>query len=118
VRARLRAAGPALLAAIAVVYGVARIAPLFYPVAHAQFTGWAAPLLGVRKAGLKNAIVIIEPGRVSHHETNLAQNPPMDPNPPVLFLIRRNPGDEACAREHFPGRTWYRAGMDRKLTPY
>jgi hypothetical protein len=117
-RARIRGIAPAALAGIAVIYGVARIAPLMYPVAHAQFTGWAAPLLGARKAGLKNAIVIIEPGHVPHHETNMAQNPPMDPNPPVLFLIRRSPADEVCAREHFPGRTWYRAGMDTKLVPY
>jgi hypothetical protein len=117
-RARLRALGPAVLAAAAVVYGVARIAPLMYPIAHSQYTGWAAPLLGARHMRLKNAIVIIEPGRVPAHETNLAQNPPMDPNPPVLFLIKRNFADEACARAHFPGRTWYRAGMDDKLTRY
>ena len=36
----------------------------------------------------------------------------------MLFLIRRGPEDEVCAREHFPGRTWYRAGMDTRLTPY
>ncbi len=117
-RTRFRTIGPAALAAIAIVSGAARIGPLMYPVAHAQFTGWAAPLLGARQMGLKNAIVIIEPGRVPHHETNLAQNPPTNPNPPVLFLIRRGPEDEVCAREHFPGRTWYRAGMGRALTPY
>ena len=108
----------AALAAIAIVYGTARIAPLMYPVARAQFTGWAAPLLGAREMRLKNAIVIIEPGRVPHHETNLAQNPPTNPNPPVLFLIRRGPQDDLCARASFPGRTWYRAGIDKKLTPY
>ena len=117
-RARTRALGPALLAAAAVVYGVARIAPLMYPIAHDQYVNWTAPLRGARKMKLKNAIVIIEPGRVPAHETNLAQNAPMDPNPPVLFLIRRGPEDEACARAHFPGRTWYRAGMDTTLTPY
>ena len=116
--ARVRSIAPATLAGIAVIYGVARIAPLMYPTAHAQFTGWAAPLLGARKAGLKKAIVIIEPGRVPHHETNMAQNSPTDPNPPVLFLIRRSAADEVCAREHFPGRTWYRAGMDTRLLPY
>ena len=117
-RARVRVAGPALLAAAAVVYGVARIAPLMYPVAHAQYAGWAAPLIGARKMGLKNAIVILEPGRIPADWWNLAQNPPMDPNPPVLFLSKRFPYEEACAREHFPGRTWYRAGMDTRLTPY
>ncbi len=117
-RARTRALGPALLAAAAVIYGVARIAPLMYPIAHDQYVNWTAPLRGARKMKLKNAIVMIEPGRVPAHETNLAQNAPMDPNPPVLFLIRRGPEDEACARAHFPGRTWYRAGMDTTLTPY
>jgi hypothetical protein len=117
-RARLGKLGPAVLAAVAVAYGVTRVGVLMYPVAHQQFVAWAAPLLGARKMGLKNAIVIIEQGRVPHHETNMAQNPPMNPNPPVLFLIRRSPADDVCAREHFPGRTWYRAGMDQNLTPY
>ena len=70
--------GPALAAA-AVIYGVARIAPLMYPIAHDQYVNWTAPLRGARKMQLKNAIVIIEPGRVPAHETNLAQNPPMTP---------------------------------------
>jgi hypothetical protein len=42
----------------------------------------------------------------------------MNPHPDVLFLIRRSDRDEACAREHFPGRTWYRAGMDATLMAY
>jgi hypothetical protein len=117
-RARVKAIGPAALAAIAVVYGTARIAVYMYPTAHAQFTSWAAPRLGARQKGLKNAIVILEPGKIPYDWWNLAQNHPMDPNPPVLWLTRHHAGDEACAREHFPGRTWYRAGMDRRLTPY
>jgi hypothetical protein len=68
--------------------------------------------------GLKNAIVILEPPNLPAHETNLAQNDPMDPNPDVLFLIRRNAEDEACVRKHFPGRTWYRASKEETLTPY
>ena len=80
-RARTRALGPALLAAAAVVYGVARIAPLMYPIAHDQYVNWTAPLRGARKMGLKNAIVIIEPGRVPAPRDQLAQNRPTDPNP-------------------------------------
>jgi hypothetical protein len=117
-RTRINTLGPAVLVALAVAYGVARDGALMYPEAHRQFVTWAAPLLGARKMGLKNAIVIIEPGHVPHHETNMAQNSPTDPNPPVLFLIHRSPSDDVCAREHFPGRTWYRAGMDTRLTPY
>jgi hypothetical protein len=118
IRARIRTAGPAALMVAAMIYGAARIAPLMYPVAHQQYTAWAAPLRAARRAHLKNAIVIIEPGRVPAHETNLAQNEPMNPHPDVLFLIRRSDRDEACAREHFPGRTWYRAGMDATLMAY
>jgi hypothetical protein len=115
---RLGSIGPAFLAALAVAYGVARIAPALYPVAFAEYRNGTAPLRGAKRLGLKNAIVMLEPGHIPVHETNLAQNPPMNPSPDVLFLIRRNPADDACARENFPGRTWYRAGMTETLTPY
>jgi hypothetical protein len=114
----LRRLAPAALAAVAVVVGVARVAPLVYPVGVAEYKYTTAPLRAARNLGLKNAIVMIIPGHATAHETNLAQNPPMDPNPDVLFLIRRSKADEACARRNFPGRTWYRAGLDDKLTPY
>jgi hypothetical protein len=114
----LRRVAPAALALAAVVVGVARIAPLVYPTGVAEYKYTTAPLRGARNLGLKNAIVMITPGHATAHETNLAQNPPLDPNPDVLFLIRRSKADEACARRNFPGRTWYRAGLDDKLTPY
>ena len=116
--ARIRAAGPVALVALSVVYGVVRIGPLVYPVAQAEYRYSTRPFRAARTMGLKHAIVAVEPGRGTVHETNLAQNAPMDPNPDVLFLIRRSDADEACAREHFPGRTWYRAGTTETLTPY
>ena len=61
---------------------------------------------------------MIIPGHSTEHITNLAQNRPFEENPDVLFLIRRNKADEVCAEQHFPGRTWYRAGLDDHLTPY
>ena len=115
---RLRTAGPAILAGAAAVYGVARVAPGMYPVAHAEYMYATAPLRGAARAGLKQAIVIIERGHVPADEWNLAQNPPMNPNPDVLFLSRRNEADDVCARRSFPGRTWYRAGMNETLTPW
>jgi hypothetical protein len=115
----LRRMAPAALAAGAVVIGVALIAPRVYPLGRAEHRYATAPLRGARDLGLKNAIVMIPTGgRSTAHETNLAQNPPMDPNPDVLFLIRRSKADEECAKRHFPGRTWYRAGKDDKLTPF
>ncbi len=114
----LRRLAPAALAAAAFVYGVAEIAPLVYPVAAHEYKYTTAPFLGAQKLGLKNAIVMIIPGHATEHITNLAQNDPFEKNPDVLFLIRRSKADEVCAKEHFPGRTWYRAGLDDKLTPY
>jgi hypothetical protein len=102
----------------AIIYGVAAIAPLIYPIPYRDYHWTTAPFRGAIKAGLKNAIVIIIQGKTTETETNMAQNSPTDPNPDVLFLIRHTKADEACAREHFPGRKWYRAGMDETLRPY
>jgi hypothetical protein len=115
---RVREAGPAIVAGISAVYGVARVAPGMYPVAHAEYMYATAPLRGATRAGLKNAIVIIERGHVPADEWNLAQNPPMNPKPDILFLSRRNEAEDRCAHQSFPGRTWYRAGMNEALTPW
>ena len=118
IASRIRLTAPGILTVLAVVYGVCRLAPLIYPVAYVEYRYATTPLRVARKMGLKNAIVVIEPGRVTAHETNLAQNDPMNPDPDVLYLIRRREADDVCARKHFPGRTWYRAGKAETLTPY
>ncbi|MEI9951941.1 MAG: hypothetical protein WDO74_23900 [Pseudomonadota bacterium] len=107
-----------LSVAAAMTYGVVRIAPLLYPVAEREYHYSTAPFRGARKIGLKNAIVWIIEGHTTETESNMAQNSPMDPNPDVLYLIRHSKADEQCARKHFPGRTWYRAGKDETLLPY
>lgn len=117
-RSAIGSAGPALLAFLALATGVIRLGPRVYPVAYAENKYSTAPLRAARQARLKNAIVLIEPGKVPASEVNLAQNAPMNPDPDVLFLIHRGPADEVCARQHFPGRTWYRAGMTETLTPW
>jgi hypothetical protein len=104
--------------AAAIIYGVASIAPLYYPVAYREYHYSTAPFRGARNIGLKNAIVWIIEGQTTETESNMAQNSPMDPNPDVLFLIRHSKADEVCARKHYPGRTWYRAGKDETLLPY
>jgi hypothetical protein len=115
---RVRAVLPAASLVIAIVYGVARVAPHVYPLAHADYRDATAVLRAANRMALENAIVILEPGRLPAHPTNLAQNPPMEPNPDVLFLIRRTAEDEKCARRHFPGRKWYRPGTGTSLLPY
>jgi hypothetical protein len=116
--ARLRFVVPALTVVAAVVFGVSQIVPLTYPVAHAEHKYSTSPLRAARKLGLKNAVVMLEPGQIPAHHTNLAQNPPMDPNPDVLFLIRRSAADDACVQKHFPGRKWYRATRKEELLPF
>ena len=108
----------ALSVTAAIIYGVVRIAPLVYPVAERDYHYTTAPFRGAKKMGLKNAIVMIIEGRTTETQTNMAQNVPTDPNPDVLFLIRRSRADELCAEKHFPGRKWYRAGMNETLLPY
>ncbi|HVR20278.1 MAG TPA: hypothetical protein VMS65_11295 [Polyangiaceae bacterium] len=116
--ARLRFALPGALAALAVVYGIVRLAPMIYPLARDENRAATAPLRAAKKLGLKKAIVALEPGNLPAHETNLAQNMPFDSDPDVLFLIRRTAEDEACARRTYPGRKWYRASVAELLVPY
>ena len=112
--ARLRAA----VVAFAAVSGTLLLAPLIYPLAQDEYRQATAPLRAAARLGVKNAIILLEPGRVNGVPENLAQNEPMAENPGTLFLIRKSAADEACAREHFGGRTWYLANKDETLTPY
>jgi hypothetical protein len=108
---------PALLVLSCAAYGIYRIAPRTFPVEQREHHRMVGPLLALREKPLKNAIVIVERGRVPADDWNTAQNDPMDPNPDVLMLIRHNESEIECARKHFPGRTWYRAGM-KEILPY
>jgi hypothetical protein len=106
-----------VLVIVAMVYGTYRIAPHVYPLAKADYDIAAAPLRTAREKNLRRAIVILEEGRVPTHVTNLAQNRPFEKKPDVLFLIKRSASDVACAKRHYPGRKWYRAGPNGKLDP-
>jgi hypothetical protein len=108
---------PALLLVSCFVYGIYRFAPRTYPIEAREHHRMVGPLLALRERPLKNAIVIVEKGKVPADDWNTAQNDPMDPNPDVLMLIRHNEAELECARQHFPGRTWYRAGMT-EIVPY
>jgi hypothetical protein len=112
-----RSTAPALVALASAVYGVVEIAPRTYPVAYREHHESTAPLRGVRKAHLKNALVLIYPEDAIQGYWNLNQNRPMDPNPDVLLLSRLWFGDDLCAKAHFPGRSWYRARVDGQVTP-
>jgi hypothetical protein len=108
--------GPGILMLASAAYGCVKIAPRTYPVEYAERHAATAPLRAARDLHLKNAVVMLVPGATVGEWWNLAQNPPLDPDPDVLFLTRKTAADEICARRHFPGRTWYRAGMSEMLT--
>jgi hypothetical protein len=112
------AAVPVALVTVAMTYGTYRIAPHVYPLAKLDYQVAAAHLRTARDKKLKRAIVILEQARVPAHVTNLAQNLPFDPDPDVLFLIKRSSADETCAKKHYPGRKWYRAGPNGSLERY
>jgi hypothetical protein len=106
---RLRDYGPGVLALASAAYGVVKIAPRTYPVAYAEYHQGTAPIRAARDRHLKRALVLIFPEDAVQGWCNLNQNAPFDPNPDILFLARLRPADEACARRHFPGLTWYQA---------
>lgn len=114
---RVRHYAPALVVFASVVYGVVEIAPRTYPVAFDEYHVGTAPIRAARDKHLKNALVLIYPEDAVQGWWNLNQNAPMDPNPDILFLARSQPGQEECARDHFPGRRWYRAHANGTLTP-
>jgi hypothetical protein len=109
---------PVALVTVAMTYGTSRIVPHVYPLAKLDYEVAAAHIRTARDKKLKRAIVLLEQARVPAHVTNLAQNLPFERKPDVLFLIKRSSADEACAKEHFPGRKWYRAGPNGALDPY
>lgn len=108
----------AALVSLAAAVGTLAIAPLMYPYVRDEYALATAPLRAAERQGLSHAVVVLEEGRVNGVPANLAQNAPMAENPATLFLIRKTDADEACARAHYPGRSWYRAGKDETLTPY
>jgi hypothetical protein len=117
-RPTVLAAVPVVLVTVAMVYGTRRIAPHVYSLAKMDYHVSTAHIRAARDKKLKRAIVILEQSRVPAHVTNLAQNLPFARKPDVLFLIKRSSADEACAKKHYPGRKWYRAGPNGALEPY
>lgn len=108
---------PALVL-LSMLAGMVWVAPHVYPLAKKKYNFTTGPIRAARDQNLDNAIVLLFPKQLPADWWNLAQNNPTDPNPKVLFLTRHTANDEACARENFPGRSWYRAWPSGKLTPY
>ncbi|MEO7097210.1 MAG: hypothetical protein ABI175_28375, partial [Polyangiales bacterium] len=109
--------GPAALAFAALLVGVVRIAPTMYPDAHAQLHRRAALRRGIQKSSLHHAVVTVRDGETAGGPLLDTQNDPTDADLDVVVL---SPAEQACTRELYEGRTFYRAaGMEEvTFTPY
>jgi hypothetical protein len=107
----LDAGGPAAVALVAVVVAVVRIAPLVYPFTYADVQSHNRLHEALARAHLHNAVVVAGNGLTNTDPMDLTENLPLDlyPNQDVLVAVDRGPEATACVREHYPGRTFYRA---------
>jgi len=111
------AEGPAVLAAVALVVGVIRIAPTLYPIAHDELHAKAALHRAIDREELTNAVVVVYEGATASGPLTEVQNDPFAKDPPVVIL---GPEDQACTRELYKDRKFYRAvGHDEiELQPF
>ncbi|MDP9035038.1 MAG: hypothetical protein M3O50_09540 [Myxococcota bacterium] len=121
-RIALHARGPATLAAVAVVLGVARIAPLVYPYNYADVHGHNRFRLALERAHLHNAVVFVSNGLVNTDPMDLTENLPLDlyPEQDVLVALWRSEDLTKCVREQYPSRRFLRAvpGDEIHLVPF
>jgi hypothetical protein len=61
-------------------------------------------------------VVWVDLYEVAANPTSLTQNSPVDPDPDVVIAIRRNREDNACVRQLYPNRTFFRALGLREVT--
>jgi len=101
--------GPMALAIAAFVCGAVRIAPLVYPLTHADVVSRNGVFEAARAGHLKNAIVWIEPHTTQSDLLDLTQNYPLDmyPDQSILYVSERGPEMRACVRDAFPTRKQY-----------
>ncbi|MDP9149038.1 MAG: hypothetical protein M3O36_03730 [Myxococcota bacterium] len=118
----LHARGPATLAAVAVVLGVARIAPLVYPYNYADVHGHNRFRIALEHAHLHHAVVFVSNGLVNTDPMDLTENLPLDlyPEQDVLVALWRSDDLTRCVREQYPSRRFFRAipGDEIHLVPF
>jgi hypothetical protein len=106
-------AGAAMaVALVAVILGVARIAPLVYPYTYVDVVQVHNRFReAVARLRPHNAVVFGGKGLNNTDPMDLTENLPLElyPNQDVLFAIDRGPDAVRCVREEYPGRSFYRA---------
>ena len=93
----------------AFVMGIVRLAPLVYPINHADIAQRNTVYEAAKAGHLKDAIVWLEPHTTMSDPLDLTQNYPLElyPDQPVLYAIDRGPDARACVRSMYPHRTQY-----------
>jgi hypothetical protein len=116
------AAAPLALAAVAVVFGALRLAPLVYPPNTASVHNLNGLSKEIRRSAIHHAVVLL-PGGVGwpNDGLDLTTNLPVSlyPTQDVLIAMDKAPGSRQCLRENYPDRAFYTAlpGAPPRLTP-
>jgi hypothetical protein len=120
-RATVDAAAAFAVIVVAVLVGVARIAPLLYPFAYSDVAAHNRLSRGLEFGRIHRAVVVAEPNVSNASPLDLTENLPIDlyPDEDVLIANDHDPGTVQCLREHFRNRTFYRAlaGEPARIIP-
>jgi hypothetical protein len=112
-------AGPAAVAAFALVSGALRLAPLVYPVAKTDISKYLRIEHAIERQGIHDAVIVSSPSENGAQALDVTRNWPI-PLPDVIIAGETTPADTKCLREHFPDKKFYRApgyGNDIVLQP-
>jgi hypothetical protein len=101
--------GPLALVFAAFLCGNVRLAPLVYPITHADVMSRNTVYEAARADHLKNAIVWIEPHTTQSDLLDLTQNYPLEmyPDQSILYVSDRGPELKKCVRDLYPTRREY-----------
>ena len=109
---------PAGIALAALVVGVVRITPLVLPMNHDDVHMRNVVFDTAEQMGLRNAVVVVNKGSTVSDPLDLTQNLPLDlyPDQRIIYATERSPEQNACLRQRFPNRTFYRAAGRPEVT--
>jgi hypothetical protein len=106
------AAGPWTLAAVAIVLGALRLAPLVYPNNTASVRSLNGLNEEIRREKIHHAVVLLPSGVGWMNDgLDLTMNLPLTlyPKQDVLIAMDRAPALTQCVRQQYPDRTFYTA---------
>ncbi len=118
----IQAAGPVVVAMVAVLLGVVRVAPYVYPYTYADVHAHNRLHDALERASLHKAIVVAGAGVSNTDPLDLTENLPLDlyPSQDVFIAIDGRSDTLRCLHEQYPERTMYRAlpGDPVRIVPF